>query len=216
LDRGGFRRAISFFASAGRAVIAIYAGPRFHTLILFPAAFGLLVLSRMSGITKNGLVVAYAPSREGLVQANARLGRLGVIGGLMVLPLGLGFLKLGVAQSVLYLAAVVFVLAALLNLRLPQPRPDAAADGAQVDRRGRVAALAAPAVGTAGLRGAIGFLVVLLAFALRRSHEPTYWFGLLAASATAGGFIGDLVAPRVSHRLREDAAVVGALLAAGT
>src|SRR5205085_762785 len=170
LDRGGFRRAISFFASAGRAVIAIYAGPRFHTLILFPAAFGLLVLSRMSGITKNGLVVAYAPSREGLVQANARLGRLGVIGGLMVLPLGLGFLKLGGAQSVLYLAAVVFVLAALLNLRLPQPRPDPPGDGAQVDRRGRVAAPAAPAGGTAGLRGADGFPGVLLAFALRRGR----------------------------------------------
>ena len=215
LDRGGFRRLISFVAAAGRVAIAIYAGPRFHTLILFPAAFGLLVLSRVNGITKNGLVVAYAPSREGLVQANARLGRLGVIGGLTVLPLGLLFLKLGGAQSVLYLAAVVFIVAALLTLRLPQPKPDPPADGEAVDKRGRVAALAVPAVGTAGLRGAIGFLVVLLAFALRRSHEPTYWFGLLAASATAGGFIGDLIAPRVSHRLREEAAVIGALLAAG-
>jgi hypothetical protein len=214
LDRGGSRRIISFASAAGRALVAIYAGPRFHTLILFPAAFGLLVLSRVNGITKNGLVVAYAPSRGGLVAANARLGRLGVAGGVLVLPLGLAFLKLGGAQSVLYLAAVVFVLAALLNLRLPQPKPDVLSGG-QVDRRGRVAALAGPAIGTAGLRGAIGFLVVLLAFALRRSHEPTYWFGLLAVSATAGGFIGDLVAPRVSHRLREEAAVVGALLAAG-
>src|SRR5205823_4093755 len=122
--------------------------------------------------------------------------------------------ELGGAQSVLYLAAVVFVVAALLNLRLPQPKP-LPPSGAEIDRRGRVPSLAAPAVGAAGLRGAIGFLVVLLAFALRRSHEPTYWFGLLAVSATAGGFIGDLVAPRVSHRLREEAAVIGALLAAG-
>src|SRR5947208_9110089 len=42
LDRGGFRRVISFTSALGRAAIAVYAGPRFHTLILFPAAFGLL------------------------------------------------------------------------------------------------------------------------------------------------------------------------------
>src|SRR5207237_4833294 len=130
-----------------------------------------LVRSRVNSLTKNGLTVAYAPSREGLVQANARLGRLGVIGGLVVIGPGILFLKLGGAQSVLYLAAVVFVLAALLNLRLPQPKP-IPPSGAEVDRRGRVPSLAAPAVGAAGLRGAIGFLVVLLAFALRRSHEP--------------------------------------------
>ena len=75
--------------------------------------------------------------------------------------------------------------------------------------------LAIPAIGTAGLRGAIGFLVILLAFALRRGHEATYWFGLLAASIAAGGYLGDLVAPRLPRRVREEVVVVGALLAGG-
>jgi len=214
LDKGGFRRAISFAAAIGRAAVAIYAGPRFHTLVLFPTAFGLLVLSRMNSITKNGLVVAYAPSEDGLVAANARLGRLGVIAGSIVLIPGLAFLKLGGAQAVLYLAAVVFVVAALLNLRLPQP-PTQPTEGREVERRGRIPALRLPAIGNAGLRGAMGFLVVLLAFALRRSSEPTWWFGVLAAMATVGAFLADVVAPRVSHRLREEAVVVGALIAAG-
>jgi len=61
----------------------------------------------------------------------------------------------------------------------------------------------------------MGFLVVLLAFALRRSGEPTYYFGILAAMATVGAFLGDVIAPRVSNRLREEAVVVGALIAAG-
>src|SRR5919198_977082 len=39
LDRGGYRRLISFVAAAARAGIAIYAAPRFGTLVLFPAAF---------------------------------------------------------------------------------------------------------------------------------------------------------------------------------
>src|SRR5438309_3804467 len=59
LDRGGFRRVISFAAAAGRAAVAIYAAPHFHSLLLFPSAFGLLVLSKVHGITKNGLTVAY-------------------------------------------------------------------------------------------------------------------------------------------------------------
>src|SRR5439155_11653861 len=212
LDRGGFRRLISFASAAGRAAMAVYAAPHFGSLLLFPSAFALLVLSKVHGITKNGLTIAYAPSRDGLVRTNARLGRLAVVSGLLLLPLGVLLLKLGGAQAVLTLAAVTFAVCALLNLRLPQPRPAPPSEG-EADRRGRIPALALPAIGTAGLRGAIGFMVLLLAFALRRSHEPTYWFGLLAVSITAGGFLGDVVAPHVSRRVREQSVVVGALLA---
>ena len=52
--------------------------------------------------------------------------------------------------------------------------------------------LRAPAIGAVGLRAASGFLLFALAFALRRSGEPTWWFAVLAAAATAGGFLGDL------------------------
>jgi hypothetical protein len=214
LDRGGFRRLISFTSAAGRAVIALLAAPNFDSLLLFPAAFGLLVLSKVHGITKNGLTVAYASDRDGLVHINARLGRLGVVGGLAVLGPGLLLLKLGHAKAVLGFAAIVFVTGALLNLRLHQP-PKVRTRGDEVERRGRIRDLTLPAIGTAGLRGAIGFLVLLLAFGLLRSHKPTYWFGVLAASLAAGGFIGDIVAPRLSHRIREGAVIVGALLAGG-
>ena len=214
LDRGGFRRAISFASAAGRAAVAVYGASRFHTLLLFPVAFALLVLSKVHAITKNGLTVAYAPSRDGLMRTNARLGRLAVAAGLVVLPVGLALLKLGGAESVLYFATIAYVTGALLTLRLPQPRT-VTTEAVQVDRRGRIALLGVPAIGTAGLRGALGFLVLLLAFALRRSHEPTYWFGLLAASIAVGGYVGDLVAPRMPRRIREEAVVVGALLAGG-
>jgi len=158
--------------------------------------------------------VAYAASEEGLMRANARLGRLAVVAGLVVVGPGVAFLKLGGAQSVLYVASVAYAAGALLNLRLPQPRP-APSERGEVQRRGRLPSLAIPAIGTAGLRGAIGFLIILLAFALRRGHEATYWFGLLAASIAAGGYLGDLVAPRLPRRVREEVVVVGALLAGG-
>src|SRR5439155_26194685 len=80
LDRGGFRRGVSFGSATGRAIVAMLAAPRFSTLALFPLAFALLVLSKVHGITKNGLTSAYAPSGEGLVRANGRLGRMAVVG----------------------------------------------------------------------------------------------------------------------------------------
>src|SRR6266508_2783499 len=49
-------------------------------------------------------------------------------------------LKLGGAQSVLSLAALAFVVAALLNLRLPQPPPSEGED-VEVERRGRIPSL---------------------------------------------------------------------------
>jgi hypothetical protein len=214
LDRGGFRRAISFAAAAGRAVAALYAAPRFGTVLLFPSAFVLLALSRVHAITKNGLTMAYAPAGEGLVRSNARLGRVAVAGALAASVPGVAVLKLGGAQSVLNLAAAVYVVAALMNLRLPQPRVPAASGA--VGRGGRVPSLATAAAGTAALRGSSAFLLFLLAFALRGRGQPAYWFGVLAASATAGGFLGDVVAPRLPAGLREEAVVVGALLGAGT
>jgi len=213
LDRAGPRRAISLAAAAGRAVVCVYAAPRFDTLLLFPCAFALLALSKIHAVTKNGLAMAYAGPDEGLVRANARLGRIGVGGAVLVTGPGLLLLRFGDAEAVLYLAAVVFAVTALVNLRLPHPR--VRGGEGEVGRRGSIPQLTAPAIGAAGLRAASGFLLFALAFALRRSGEPTWWFGVLAAAATAGGFCGDLIAPRLPENLREEAVVVGCVVGAG-
>jgi hypothetical protein len=213
LDRAGPRRAISLAAAAGRAAVCVYAAPRFDTLLLFPCAFALLSLSKIHAVTKNGLAMAYAGPDEGLVRANARLGRIGVGGAVLATGPGLLLLRFGDAEAVLYLAAVVFAVTALVNLRLPHPR--LRGGEGEVGRRGSIPQLTAPAIGAAGLRAASGFLLFALAFALRRSGEPTWWFGVLAAAATAGGFCGDLIAPRLPENLREEAVVVGCVVGAG-
>jgi hypothetical protein len=80
---------------------------------------------------------------------------------------------------------------------------------------GAIPALAAPAVGAAGLRAANGFLLFLLAFALRRSGQPAWWYGVLAAAATGGLFGADLLAPRLPTSWREEAVVIACVIAAG-
>ncbi len=221
LDRGGYRRLISFGASAGRAVAAVYAAPRFSTLVLFPVAFALLVLSRVHAVTKNSFTMAYVP-KDGLVQANAKLGRVSAAGIAIAAVPGLVLLRLGGARGVLYLAAVAFAGASLLNLRLTQP--DVPKTKGRAERAGRVPALAAAAVGTAGLRAASGFLLFVMAFSLRGRGYPPYWFGVLAACATVGAVIGDVAASRIPQDVREEMLVrasltgagIGALIAAAT
>jgi hypothetical protein len=214
LDRAGPRRAIAFGAALGRAVVCVYAAPRIGTLLLFPSALVLLVLTKVHQITRNGLAVAYAGPNEGLVRANARLGRIGVGGAALGAIPALVLFQVGSSSAVLYGAAVVYGFAAALNLRLPHPRvPSGRA--AEVSRRGAIAQLTAPAIGAAGLRAASGFLLFALAFALRRGGEPTWWFGALAAAATAGSFLGNVIAPRLPSSLREEAVVVASIAAAG-
>lgn len=213
LDRGGFRRAIAFAAAAGRMGAAVVAAPRVDSLVLFPIAFVLLVLSRVHVITKNGLTMAYASREEGLVRANARLGRVAVAGAVLASLPGLALLSLEGSTAVLYLSALAYGVTLLLTLRLPQANP-APVEG-KVLRRGRLPTLAAAAAGSAALRAAGGFLLFLLAFALRQEGRPGYWFAVLAGSGIAGGFMGDVLAPRLPSSAREEAVVVGALLGAG-
>jgi hypothetical protein len=214
LDRAGSRRVISFAASAGRALVCVYGAPRISTLVLFPVAFLLLALTKVHAITRNGLVVAYAGPEEGLVRANARLGRIAVGGVLLGSVPGVIAYQLGRGAAVLYLGALAYGISAALNLRLPHPGTPKG-EAREVGRLGRLPELTAPAIGAAGLRAASGFLLFTLAFALARSDEPGWWFPLLAAAATAGGFAGDLLAPRLPENLREEAVVVGCIAGAG-
>ncbi len=213
LDRGGFRRAISVAAAAGRCVAVIYAAPRTSSLVLFPAAFALLALSKAHGVTKNGLTAAYAPRGEGLVRANGRLGRVAVAGGVLAAGPGIVLAATAGGPAALYLAAAVYAIAMLLSFRLTEPE-DQGRPGL-VGERGRVVSLTFPALAAAVLRGAGGFLLFLLAFALRRSGQPAYWYAVLGGAAVMGGFLADVVAPRIPNAVREEALLGVSLIVAG-
>jgi hypothetical protein len=228
LDRAGPRRLIAFASAAGRAVIAMYAAPRFSTLLLFPAALALLVLSKVHSITKNGLTIAYAGRGDGLMQANARLGRLAAVGAILAAPVAYAALRLGGSPAVIYVAALTYAGSAALTLRLAHPDPTrvpaggtrtppspvaSSAPGRQVGRRGAVPALAVPAVGAVGMRAASGFLLFLLAFSLREESAPVYWFAVLAGAGLIGTFVADIVAPRLPRSTREEAVVIASVSA---
>jgi hypothetical protein len=136
-----------------------------------------------------------------------------VAGAVAVAPLGYLILKVWGAQGVLYLAALVYAVSAAINLRLPHPGTRHSRQQ-EVGPRGRIKELTIPSIGAVGMRAASGFLLFLLAFSLKAGHAPTSWFAVLAFGGVAGGFLADLVAPRLPTATREEAVVIACLSAA--
>jgi hypothetical protein len=213
LDRAGPRRLISFLAAIVRAAIAFSIAGQLETVALYPAALAILVASRVHLITKNGLTMAYAGSGEGLMRANARLGRVAVAGALTAAPLGVGAAGLWGAGAAMVLAGLVYLACALVTLRLPHPR--LRMEPKPIGRRGRIEALTGPAIGAVGMRAATAFVLFLTAFAIRREGFPTSWFGAMAIAAGVGSFLADVLAPRLPETLREEFIVVGCTVVAG-
>lgn len=215
LDRAGPRRSVTAAAAAGRALLALYLASRLGTNLLFPVALGMLVLSKIHAIVKNGLTMAYASKEEGLMRANARLGRIAVAGALAAAPIGVALLKMFGGAGPIYLAAVVYTASAFLTARLPQPYARGAPPSRGVGERGRVPQLTAPAIGAVGMRAAAGFLLFLLAFDLRSAEVPAIWFAVIAGAGILGGFLADVVAPSMRTDAREEAVVIACVTAAG-
>jgi len=76
---------------------------------------------------------------------------------------------------------------------------------------GRVRRLQLPAMGAIGMRAAAGFLLFLLAFALRDAEVPALWFAVLGGAGVAGGFLADAIAPALRMDRREEAVVITSL-----
>lgn len=215
LDFAGPRRIIAFVAAAARCALAVLLVTGIDSKLLYPCAFGLLVFSKIHGITKNGLTMAYAGEmhQADLVQANARLARWGVAGACVAAPVAGLAAKLGGGGSAMVGAAAMYVVTSMLVLRLPHPHVPSR--HGEVSKLGKLPELRVAAAGVVGLRIATGFLLFLLGFALRRHEAPLWWFGLLLGALTAGVYAGDFLAPKLPERLREEGIVLASLIAAG-
>lgn len=196
LDRArGGRRFMVIGANALRALICVLMIGDLDNMWLFPEAFAVLVLAKSYHVAKSAIVPTVVRSDAELVEANSRLSFLsGVVGFAAAVPGGLAFLVAG-SQGVLVLAVVVFTVAAVMGVRIPATKvaADDTSETERVELRGGGIILAASAMGL--LRGVVGFLTFLVAFALRSSDAPTYQFGVVIAASGIGALIGALVAP---------------------
>lgn len=214
LDRrnGAYRIGITI-AAAGRTVLAILLSTRTDRLELYPLAFGLLVLSRVHGVSRSALVPDATPLDRSLMWSNAWLAVTSVVGGLVGAAPGVALTQWSGPDATLRLAAAVFALGGIASFRLPR-------DDAGGQRREPVddfRALLSPrilagGVAMAGSRGAVGFITFLLAFLLRGAGESGRDFAVVVAAGAMGGFVGSALAPILRKVLRESALLLVTLL----
>ena len=243
IDRSqGARRAMVVLSCVGRAALCPLMARDVHSLMLFPEAFGVLILSKLYAVTKGALVPemaalepgeGWAPAGEeeadgsdGFAGWNAQLTLLGTFAGFAASLPGVALLKGIGSPAVLWFAAAVFVVGAVAGLRLPSMKRRRRGELAlepedewDAHERAMVALqpVAHPEVlfalsANAVLRGVTGFLMFMLAFDLRRMGSPLYWFGLVLAGSGAGALLGLAAVTRLAKRVTEQAMIAVALL----
>ena len=213
LDRAaGGRRWMVVGAAGLRALVCLLMIRDVDSLLLFPEAFVLLVLAKSHQVAKSALVPTVVGSHAGLVEANSKLAMIsGLVGFAAAIPGGL-LLRFGGSEWVLALASVVFAAGTAVAWRIPRVQvaaePESAAGRAEL--RSAAVLLAASAMGL--LRGVVGFLTFLLAFALRTDGSPTWHFGVVLGVSAVGGLAGAALAPVLRRSIVEERILSGLLV----
>jgi hypothetical protein len=211
----GAYRAVLTAAAALRGVLAVVMAFALDTPWLYPLAFGMLVLSRLYGISKASMLPVALPEPVALVSANAQLARFGIYAGMVAVAVGAGLARLDPGWA-LAAAVLCFLFAAFTGLGLPDPRivstaafergpaPSRAVFN-QYQRSLRLSRLA-----TAVVRLLNGFLLALLAFEFKEGGTALDFSALIGAAGVGFG-LASVVSPWLERHLREEPMVVAAL-----
>ncbi|GAB3154938.1 MFS transporter [Micromonospora sonneratiae] len=207
----------------GRAFLAWLISDYLNGFGLYPAAFGVLALSRAYGVARSAVVPRLLPAGLGLSQVGARASVYGTIAGGILAPVGLGLFWFG-AQWPLRAASVIFLVGMVLSLRLPAQADSAPPESVprtfstmwfRRGKDGRALGRGEPSgrlvistlIGSAALRAMFGFLLLFLAFAIKANDLTTMVFGrelgdegalaLVGAGLATGTFLATALGTRL-------------------
>ena len=207
------------FGSIGRAVLAIAMIRSNAELVMLSLVFGMLVLSRIYGISRSSILPAALPEATALVAANARLARIGIFASGLIVPVGAGLIALLgntyalAAATLLFGWSAVAALGLRLDLRAPTRPVGEEVDAQDTSARSPASrrAIRHARIATAIVRLLNGYLLLLVAFALRDTEQSMASFGALLLAAGAGFGLSSYLAQFLARRLREEPMVVAAL-----
>jgi hypothetical protein len=212
----GAYRAVMTAAAALRGALAVVMAFTLGTPWLYPLAFGMLVLSRLYGISKASMLPVALPEPVALVAANALLARFGIYAGLAAVAVGAGLARLDPGWA-LAAAVLCFLFSAFSGLGLPDPRvasvPAAAEHGPAPSRAVFIQhqrSLRLSRLATAVVRLLNGFLLALLAFEFKEGGSALDFSALIGAAGVGFG-LASVVSPWLERHLREEPMVVAAL-----
>jgi hypothetical protein len=191
-----------------RAFLAFAIADRMDSFFLYPAAFGVLVMSRAYGVARSAVVPRLLPPGLSLVAANARSSLAGIVCAAAVVPIGLGLAQFG-PEWTLRAATVVFFACMVIALRLP-PRADSdppetvpqlfTLPGRREARLLTTGPVSPAVTAAASFRALYGFLTLFFAFRTREDDlgvPPAIALGLILAGLGTGSLIGTVVGTRL-------------------
>ncbi len=236
IQRG--RRVALATTFAGRAVLALVMAFNFDNWVLYPAALGVMVLSKSYMVLKAAVTPRVLPPGITLVTTNSRLTVFGMIGGGVFGALAIGVAWASGSTGALVFTAIVAGAGAWLCMRIP-PRVEVTEGEVAASLRatqptgpqptgkhprppmGRPVIVALWA--TSAIRVLTGFLLLFMAFVIKAQteHSPVeqvLFLGLIGAAAGVGTFAGNFIGARqrFDHSDRFVLACVGATAAGAT
>ena len=224
LQRG--RRAALAVSFAGRAVLAVVMAFHYDSWALYPAALGVMVLSKSFVVLKAAVTPRVLPASITLVTTNSRLTTFGLASGALFGAMAAGVAALWGSPGALFFTAILGVGGALLCLLIPAwvevtegEVPAAIREPGAGGRRDRTPTGRAVLValwGTGSIRVLTGFLTLFVAFVVKSQAEtdPARQLALIALVGAAAG-IGSFAGNAIGSRQRFDHSDALVLSAAG-
>ncbi|WP_027944303.1 MFS transporter [Amycolatopsis taiwanensis] len=214
IQRG--RRLAMCVSSVGQALMAVIMALHFDDWGLYPAALGMMVLSKSFTVLKSAITPRVVPPEITLSKTNARLTVFGLAAGGVFGALASGVSSFAGSSGALWFTALICVAAAWQSMRIPawvevtegevptslmaRPEPEAK-KRRQVLGHDVVVAL----WGNGTVRVLTGFLMMFAAFAVKAQAEESgdspfvqlVMLGAIGAAAGAGGFVGNALGSRL-------------------
>jgi MFS family permease len=204
LQRG--RRVALALSFAGRAVLAVVMAFHYAGWVLYPAALGVMVLSKSFVVLKAAVTPRVLPRAITLVTTNSRLTAFGLASGAVFGGIAGGVAAVWGSPGALLFTAALGLVGALLCLRIPAwvevtAGEVPAALRVRRDRApmGRLVLVALWANGA--IRVLTGFLTLFVAFVVKSQAETAparqlLLIGVVGAAAGVGAFAGTAIGSR--------------------
>ena len=225
LQRG--RRAALAVSFAGRAVLAVVMALNYDNWGLYPAALGVMVLSKSFQVLKAAVTPRVLPTKITLATTNSRLTTFGMVAGGLFGAVAGGITLLWGSPGALYYTAVLAVFGTVLSLRIPRWVESTAGEvpaSLRSTARGRRQpvgrGVAVALWGNGSMRFLTGFLTLFVAFTVREQAggDPTQQLlliGIVGGAAGLGSFSGNAAGSRQRFS-KVDTVVVGCIAVAVT
>lgn len=211
LQRG--RRAALAVSFGGRAVLAVVMALHYDSWLLYPAALGMLVLSKSFVVLKAAVTPRVLPPTITLVTTNARLTTFGLVAGGVFGAGAAGVSALWGSAGALFYTAALAAGGTALCLRIPRWVESTAGEVPAALRstyRGRAArgrrrpisrGVLLQLWGNGSIRVLTGFLTLFVAFVVKAHTETDprrqlLLLGVVGAAAGAGSFVGNAIGAR--------------------